>query len=173
MSDSLWPCGLQPTRLLCPWNSPGKNTGVGCHFLIQGIFPIQGSNLGLPHCRQILYHLSHQGNAKEDSVGGNPLVLRVDFRALWKCAQCLYDATKCATNSKALSSDRSWTRGYQSAATTRNHLFFCSQEWHSKSGAALSGSEQRFSMLQELRLDRKKEQRNQECDREWGRRSQT
>ena len=38
---------LQPTRLFCPWNSPGKNTGVGCHFLLQGIFPTQGSNLSL------------------------------------------------------------------------------------------------------------------------------
>ena len=48
--------------LLCPWASPGKNTGVGCHFLRQGIFPTQGSNLGLPHCRQTLYHLSLQGS---------------------------------------------------------------------------------------------------------------
>ena len=39
-------------------DSPGKNTGVGCHALLQGIFPIQGSNLGLSHCRQILYHLA-------------------------------------------------------------------------------------------------------------------
>ena len=45
MSDSLWPHGLQPARLLCLWDSPGKNTGVGCHFLLQGIFPTQGSNL--------------------------------------------------------------------------------------------------------------------------------
>ena len=44
MFNSLWPCGLQPVRLLCPWNSPGKNTGVGCHFLLQGIFLTQGSN---------------------------------------------------------------------------------------------------------------------------------
>ena len=43
-SDSLWPCGPQPTRLLCPWDIPGKNAGVGCHFLLQGIFPTQGSN---------------------------------------------------------------------------------------------------------------------------------
>ena len=43
-------------------DSPGKNTGVGCHDLLQGIFPTQGLNPGLPHCRQILYHLSHQGN---------------------------------------------------------------------------------------------------------------
>ena len=47
------------TRLLCPWNSPGKNTGVGSHFLLQGIFLTQGSNLGLLHYGQILYHLSH------------------------------------------------------------------------------------------------------------------
>ena len=52
MSDPLWPLGRQPTRLLSPWNSPGKNTGVGCHFLLQGIFPTQGSNPGLLHCRQ-------------------------------------------------------------------------------------------------------------------------
>ena len=42
MSDSLRPFGLQPARLLCPWDSPGKNTGVGCHALLQGIFPTQG-----------------------------------------------------------------------------------------------------------------------------------
>ena len=46
--------------MVCPWNSPGENTGVGCHFLLQGIFPTQGLNPGLLHCRQILYHLSHQ-----------------------------------------------------------------------------------------------------------------
>ena len=55
-------------RLLCPWDFPGKNTGVGCHFLLQGIFLTQGSNPGLPPCRQTLYHLSHQGspNIKAD-----------------------------------------------------------------------------------------------------------
>ena len=44
----------------CPWDFPGKSTGVGCHFLLQGTFPTQGSNPALPHCRQMLYHLSHQ-----------------------------------------------------------------------------------------------------------------
>ena len=48
------------------WNSPGKNTGVGCHFLPQGgIFPTQGSNPGLPPCRQILYQLNHQGSSRD------------------------------------------------------------------------------------------------------------
>ena len=47
LSDSLRPYGLQPVRLLCPWNSPGKNTGVGCHALLQGIFPTLGLNPSL------------------------------------------------------------------------------------------------------------------------------
>ena len=51
-----------PARVLCPWNSPSKNTGVGSHSLLQGIFPTLGSNPDLPHCRQILYPLSHQGS---------------------------------------------------------------------------------------------------------------
>ena len=65
MSDSLWPHGLQPTRLLCPWDSLGKNIGMGCHFLLQGIFPTQGWNpyfLCLLRGRQILYPLSHPGS---------------------------------------------------------------------------------------------------------------
>ena len=44
-------------------DSPHKNTGVGCHALLQGIFPTQGSNPGLPHCRKILYQLSYQGKS--------------------------------------------------------------------------------------------------------------
>ena len=56
--DPLQTHGLQPSRLLCPWNSPCKNTGVGCHFLLQGICPIQGSNPHLSHCRQILKPLA-------------------------------------------------------------------------------------------------------------------
>ena len=53
---------LQPHGLYCPWNSPGQNIGVGSLSLLQGIFPIQGSNAGLPHCRLILYQLSHRGS---------------------------------------------------------------------------------------------------------------
>ena len=61
MSDSLQP-HVTPTRFLCPWNSPGKNTGVGGHSLLQGIFLVQGLNPGLLHCRQIIYCLNHQGS---------------------------------------------------------------------------------------------------------------
>ena len=58
--NSLQPNGLQPTRFLCPWDFPVKDTGVGCHFLLQGVFPTQGSNPGLLHCRQILYQLRYK-----------------------------------------------------------------------------------------------------------------
>ena len=64
VSNSLRPYGLQPARFLCPWNSPGKNTAVGCCSLLQGIVPTQGSNPCLSHCRQIPYCLSHQGSPK-------------------------------------------------------------------------------------------------------------
>ena len=64
--NSLRPHGLQPIRLLHPWNSPGKNTGVGSHSLLQGIFPIQESDPDLLHGRQILYCLSHQGSPSFD-----------------------------------------------------------------------------------------------------------
>ena len=56
-------------ELYSPWNSPGKNAGMGSCSLLQVIFPIQGSNPGLPHCRQILYHLSHQGSPKCQTRG--------------------------------------------------------------------------------------------------------
>ena len=65
MSNSLWPYGLSPARLLCPWDSSGKNTRVDYHFLIQGIFSTQGSNPGLLHCRQILYLLHHEGSPNQ------------------------------------------------------------------------------------------------------------
>ena len=59
MSDS-----LRPQELYSPWNSPGQNTEVGSLSLLRGIFPTQGSNPGLLHCRRILYQLSHQGSRR-------------------------------------------------------------------------------------------------------------
>ena len=64
---------LRPHGLYSPWNSPGQKTGVGSLFLLQGIFPTQRSNPGLPHCRRILYQLSHKGSPEK----GYPL------RVLW------------------------------------------------------------------------------------------
>ena len=93
MSNSLRPHGLQPARSLCPWNSPVNNTGVGCHSLLQGVFLTQESNLGLSHCRQILYHLSHQGSPKgwrgvneESGISGYKLLYikyQINHRILW------------------------------------------------------------------------------------------
>ena len=82
------------TKLLHPRDFQGKNTGVGCHFLLQGIFPTQGSNPGLLHCRQRLYLLSHQGSPHDRAyheefkhLGGHesileelPLTLRLEGR---------------------------------------------------------------------------------------------
>ena len=65
LADSLGPHALNPSRLLCPWDFPDKNIGVGCHFLFQGIFHTQGLNLcllPLLHFGQILYPLSHLGS---------------------------------------------------------------------------------------------------------------
>ena len=56
------PWTVASTELLRAWDFLAKSTGVGCHFLLQGIFLTQGSNPGLLHCRQMLYHLSHQGS---------------------------------------------------------------------------------------------------------------
>ena len=72
----LWPApcnpiNCSPTGYSVHGDSPGKNTSVGCHTLLQGIFPTQGSNPGLPHCRQILYHLSYQGSPQSNCYGSS------------------------------------------------------------------------------------------------------
>ena len=59
VSNSLQFHALQPVWLLCPWNSSGKSTSVGCHFLLHGTFLTQRSNPGVLHCRKILHQLSH------------------------------------------------------------------------------------------------------------------
>ena len=63
--NSLQPHGLKPTRLLCPWDFPGKNIGKGCHFLLQGIFLAQGLNLPLRrilNCQADFLPMSHLGS---------------------------------------------------------------------------------------------------------------
>ena len=93
LSDSLQPHGLQPARLLCPWDSPGKNTGVGCHALLQGIFPTQGWNPGLLHlllCRWILYCWA----TREACLRGHPSLngrgASIEKAERWSClsSQC-------------------------------------------------------------------------------------
>ena len=75
MSDSLWPQDCSPLGSSVHGDSPGKNTRVGCYFLLQGLFPTQGLNPGLPHHRWILYYLSHQGSP---NLGQNHL------RSCWR-----------------------------------------------------------------------------------------
>ena len=82
LSNSLLSHGLP--ILLCPWNSPGKNTGVGCHSFFQGIFPTQGLSPGLLHCRQILYHLSHQGSSSLSSRRRSNSMEERIFLSSWK-----------------------------------------------------------------------------------------
>ena len=80
--------GLEPARLLCPWGSPGKNTGVGSHSLLQAISLTQGLNLDLLHCRQILYGLSHEGRLRarrkpQDHLLFYPIVVVQSLSHVW------------------------------------------------------------------------------------------
>ena len=70
-SRSVTSDSLQLHGLYSPWNSSGQNTGVGSHFLHQGLFPTQGSNPDLLHCRQILYQLSYKGSLVYTKYGTN------------------------------------------------------------------------------------------------------
>ena len=77
----LCPTLCDPTDLRRPWDFPGKNTGVGCHFLLQGTFPTQESNPGLLHCRQMLYRPSHQSQVHRKTSWKAPIRI---FSALEK-----------------------------------------------------------------------------------------
>ena len=100
----LRPHGLWPARLLCSWDSPGRNTGVGCHFLLLGIFPTRGSNPSLLHCRQILYQLSYKGSPTQACIWFNVLfcclkILNIFFLHL--CSIEKSDGTVACEQSKA------------------------------------------------------------------------
>ena len=82
----LQPHGLQPTRLHCPWDSPGKNTGVGCHFLFQGIFQTHGSNPSLLHWEVNSLPLSHLGSPFISYVVPLSISLRVNI-SLTVCSE--------------------------------------------------------------------------------------
>ena len=102
-SNSFQPHGLQPARLLCSWNSPGKNTRVGCHALLQGIFPTQGSNLHLfcsLHWQTDSIPLSHQRSPinywvdQKDHLcfSTTPLVEQHCIKTTWKVISTLPQA---------------------------------------------------------------------------------
>ena len=99
MPNSLQPHGLYATRLLCPWNFPGKNTTVSCHFLLQGIFPTQGSNLlWLLHWQVDSLPLSHLetywGRWKWKKV---KLLSSVQFSSVAQSCPTLCDPMNCST----------------------------------------------------------------------------
>ena len=106
MSDSLRPSGQQPTRLLCPWDSPGKNNGVGCHALLL----TQGSNLnllGLLHWQVVLYHQRHLGSPEEsyhplsvNTSNASCVTLDPDAAPLGNCPGSPVTAKKIMTNSE-------------------------------------------------------------------------
>ena len=80
-------CSLPGSSVL--GDSPGKNTGVGCHALLQGIFPSHGSNLGLLHCGQILYQLSHQGSPRILEWAAYPFSRRMSWPRNWTRVSCI------------------------------------------------------------------------------------
>ena len=84
LSDS-----LQSLGLYSPWNSPGQNTGVGSLCLLRGIFPIQGLNPGLPHCRQILYRLSQKGSPRILAWVAYPFSRRSSRPRNWTRVSCI------------------------------------------------------------------------------------
>ena len=78
------------TKLLHPWDFLRKSTGVGCRFLLQGIFPMQGSNPGLPYCRQMLYRLSHRGSHRHRRWAPQGLTISLEFSELFTDFNCCY-----------------------------------------------------------------------------------
>ena len=111
VSDSLRPHGLYS-----PWNSPGQDTRVGSRSLLQGIFPTQGSNPGLPHCRRILYQLSHQGSPNTIFSSVQSLS-RVLSTTPWTAAR---QASLSITNSRSLPKLKSIE-----SVMPSNHLVLC------------------------------------------------
>ena len=101
MSNSFQSHGLQPARLLCPCNSPGKNTEVNCRSLLWGIFLTKGSSPGFLHCWQILYTLSHQGsyslhsllttNSLQNNYFDAQIIPRGQRELLSSCFLCSFD----------------------------------------------------------------------------------
>ena len=87
-SHSIVSDSLQPGALYSLWNSPGQNTGVGSRSLLQGIIPTQGLNPGIPHCRWILYQLSHKGSPRIPEWVAYPCSSRSSHPRNWTRVSC-------------------------------------------------------------------------------------
>ena len=116
-------CDPVDYSLYSPWDSPVLNTGVACHFLLQGIFLTQGLNPGLLHCGQILYCLSHQGSSLWDAT---PILLQ----GLETCPQdgslwiCLYDEKELSLRLGIFL----WAEDNAVTSFKCNHNLICSSE---------------------------------------------
>ena len=100
MSNSLWPHGLLPARLLCPWDSLGKSPGAGCHALLQGIYLTQGLNPSHLRCRQILYPWTtyeSMETTREGQIRENVPLKMDSIGKTWTCSMRgrVYQAEEC------------------------------------------------------------------------------
>ena len=126
VSDSLGPHGPYS-----PWNSPGQNIGMGSFSLLQGIFPTQELNLGLPHCRQILYQLSHKGSPRILEWVAYPFSSRSFRPRNW--TRVSYTAGKFFTT-WAISGKPGWYKVSADSASLISHLLLLLLlilHWHS------------------------------------------
>ena len=120
---------LQPARLLCPWDSPGKNTEVGCHFLVQGIFPTQGSNQCLLHWQMDSLLLRHLGGPKRllTSLFSNYIYWEAEFPShlATKAIQCNRLNTKVMRISmnKCISINKTQTKIFVSSIFKKTFLY--------------------------------------------------
>ena len=121
----------QPARLLYPWTSLDRKTGVGYHSLLQGIFLTQGSNPGLLHCKRIFYHLSHQGRLWYETTKGSGYMKstnNVPFTAhmIWKNVQILAQGRGISLRKRLMK----FLRGREKAQNVEGHtqLEFTAQE---------------------------------------------
>ena len=134
-SDFFWLRGLQPARLLCPWDSPGKNTGVSCHAFLQGIFLTQGSNpslLCLQPCRWILCHwATGEAQMRGEGLGGKrvaPNILSWEmFHRDWAWCEGLQGKRHNPLNRNiTLPVIKYWHHGLMAACSNHaHHSIFC------------------------------------------------
>ena len=117
--------------LYSPWNSPGQITGVGRHSLLQGIFPTQGSNPGVPHCSQILYQLSCQGSPRILEWVASPPPGNLQDPGIKPCLlHCRWILYLWATGEAQAGegNDRGWD-GWMASLTQQTRVWVNSRNW--------------------------------------------